>query len=113
MGKLEKYRQLIKDYINYYVEIDKRQPSSKFESVAVFDDEGGNYQYLSIGWAGKKRHFYTHLYARIYNDKIWIEEDLTEYGLGNELVEKGVPKSDIVLAFHSPEMRELTDFAVA
>lgn len=113
MDKLDKYRCLIKDYINYYVEIDKRQPSPDLESVAVFDDERGNYQLLSVGWQNGERHFYTHLYARIHNGKIWIEEDLTEYGLGNELVEKGVPKSDIVLAFHSPQMRELTDFAVA
>jgi hypothetical protein len=29
------------------------------------------------------------------------------------LVREGVPQSDIVLAFHSPKMREFTDFAAA
>jgi hypothetical protein len=29
------------------------------------------------------------------------------------LLEAGVPKSDIVLAFHSPSKRKFTDFALA
>jgi hypothetical protein len=29
------------------------------------------------------------------------------------LLEAGVPKEDIVLAFHEPEMRQYTEFAVA
>lgn len=113
MDKLEKYRELIKNYINYHVEIFSKGESSGVEEIAVFDDEGGNYQWLSVGWQNGERAFYIILYARLHNGKIWIEEDVTEYGLGNELVEKGVPKSDIVLAFHLPQMRELTDFAVA
>nr|WP_083883556.1 element excision factor XisI family protein [Spirulina subsalsa] len=30
-----------------------------------------------------------------------------------ELLREGVPKSDIVLAFHAPETREYTEFAMA
>ena len=49
-------------------------------------------------------------------DKIeWglIEEDWTEEGIATDLLEAGVPHEDIVLAFHPPEKRPLTDFAVA
>jgi hypothetical protein len=53
------------------------------------------------------------LFARIHNGKIWIEEDNTEEGLASLLVEAGVPKEDIVLAFHPPELRDLTEYAVA
>ena len=38
---------------------------------------------------------------------------ITLEGLATELVEAGIPKEDIVLAFHAPEMRPLTEFAVA
>ena len=34
-------------------------------------------------------------------------------GIADELVRAGVPKSDIVLAFQPPELRHLTEFAVA
>jgi hypothetical protein len=45
--------------------------------------------------------------------KFWIEEDWTEEGVATELLEAGVPSSDIVLAFHEPAMRQHTEFAVA
>jgi hypothetical protein len=42
-----------------------------------------------------------------------MEEDWTEEGITAELLKEGVPKEDIVLAFHDPESRKLTEFAVA
>ncbi len=42
-----------------------------------------------------------------------IEEDWTEGGIATDLLEAGVPKEDIVLAFHPPKMRPYTEFAVA
>jgi hypothetical protein len=47
------------------------------------------------------------------NGKFWIEEDWLEDGIVKELLAAGVPKEDIVLAFHHPEMRHLTEFAAA
>ena len=44
---------------------------------------------------------------------MWIEEDGTEVGLTNELLDAGVPTEDIALAFHPPELRHLTDSAAA
>ncbi|MGB8690593.1 MAG: element excision factor XisI family protein [Microcoleus sp.] len=45
--------------------------------------------------------------------KIWIQQNGTEIDLGQELVNIGVPKSDIVVGFHPPYMRQFTDFAVS
>jgi hypothetical protein len=46
-------------------------------------------------------------------DKIWIQRDGTECGVANELVELGVPKEHIVLAYQPPYKRPYTAFAVA
>lgn len=43
----------------------------------------------------------------IKEDKIWIQRDGTEVGIANELIEVGVPKSD-VLVYSSPYMRKFT-----
>jgi hypothetical protein len=51
--------------------------------------------------------------VRIKNEKIYIEEDWTEECIATELLREGVPKEDIVLAFHDPETRKFTEFAVA
>ncbi|WP_293064495.1 element excision factor XisI family protein [Okeania sp. SIO2B3] len=37
---------------------------------------------------------------------------MTEIRIAQELVERGVPKEDIVLGFQAPEMREYTDYGV-
>ena len=42
-----------------------------------------------------------------------IEEDWTEEGITSYLLAAGVPKEDIVLGFHAPEVRPNTEFAVA
>ncbi|WP_324704920.1 element excision factor XisI family protein [Lyngbya sp. CCY1209] len=39
-------------------------------------------------------------------------DDGTEIGFANELVRIGLPKTHILLAYHSPGMRQYNDFAV-
>ncbi|WP_309143394.1 element excision factor XisI family protein [Nostoc favosum] len=48
----------------------------------------------------------------IINDKIWIQRDGTEYGIAKELVNAGIPKNQIVLAFQPADIRQYTEFAV-
>lgn len=52
------------------------------------------------------------LHLDIKNNKIWIQHDETEIDIANELVNLGIPKEDIVLAFHEPLVRQYTGFAV-
>lgn len=49
----------------------------------------------------------------IKDGKIWVQHNGTERGIAQDLLELGVPKQDIVLAFHSPTRRKYTDFAVS
>jgi XisI protein len=44
--------------------------------------------------------------------KIWVQHDGTEDAIADQLVEKGVPKKDIVLAYHAPYVRQYTEFAL-
>jgi len=45
-------------------------------------------------------------------EKLWIQYDVTEVGVANELVEQGIPKEDIVLAYHAPFIRQYDGVAV-
>jgi hypothetical protein len=49
----------------------------------------------------------------IIDGKIWIQQNNLEELIVDELEAKGVEKSEIVLAFLPPEMREFSGFAVA
>jgi hypothetical protein len=51
------------------------------------------------------------LHFDIKSGKIWIQHDGTEDSIADELVALGVPKNDIVLAYHAPYNRQFTEFA--
>ncbi|WP_363267196.1 XisI protein [Okeania sp. SIO2B3] len=62
-----------------------------------------------VGWCGEKRVFGCVIHIEIRAGKIWIQRDGTAVGIANELIEAGVPKSDIVLGYKSPYMRKFTN----
>ena len=91
----------------------KNRSNSQTEIKLLFDTERDHYQVMNIGWQELRRIFACIIYVEIKDSKIWIERDGTEIGVANELVEAGVPKQDIVLAFKAPYKRKYTDFAVS
>ena len=111
MDKLVKYRELIKNYINLHASPQRTQGTT--ENHVIFDDDQGRYMLFRVGWFQDQRVRAVSLYVRLHNGKIWVEEDWTEDGIATELLAAGVPNEDIVLAFHHPEIRPLTEFAVA
>ena len=113
MDRLITYRTLLKDLLNQHAERIKQFPQPNIEVEVNFDEERDHYMLLRLGWTPKGRLFAPALYARLRNQKIWIENDWTDQGLATELLEHGVPPEDVVLAFHPPEMRVHTEFAIA
>ncbi|OQY48652.1 MAG: XisI protein [Anaerolineaceae bacterium 4572_78] len=113
MDKINQYSNLVKSLLQNYTDLACRYPVEYLETHAIFDDERKRYMVLDIGWSDKDRLHKPTLYVRLDNDKIWIEEDWTENGVATDLLAAGVPKEDIVLAFHHPKIRPLTEFAIA
>jgi hypothetical protein len=113
MDKLTEYRNLIKRLIQHYARLYQLEPVPGEEELLVIDEERDHYMLLTLGWDGDKRVHRTPLYVRLHNGKFWVEEDWTEEGIATDLLRAGVPREDIVLAFHPPSMRSYTEFAVA
>jgi hypothetical protein len=44
--------------------------------------------------------------------KIWIQWNGTEEEVGDRIIEMGIPQQDIVVGFHPPYVRQMTDYAV-
>ncbi|NES63983.1 MAG: XisI protein [Okeania sp. SIO2D1] len=112
MDKLINYQNIIKQILTNYQRISEQVPEPDIDEVLMFDDQRSQYLWFNIGWKNDRRIQSISVYIRIKNEKIYIEEDWTESGIANELLRENVPKEDIVLAFHDPETRKLTDFAV-
>ncbi len=109
MDKLEKYREYIVEIVKEY---GTHKPScGDTEVQTLLDRKNDHYQIVSVGWHGNKRIYGCSLHIDIKNGKIWIQHNGTERSVAGELTELGVPKEDIVLAFHEPYRRQFTDYA--
>jgi hypothetical protein len=113
MDKLNHYRQIVQKILTEYQQWAAGANEPGIQQNLSFDPDHDQYLWLSVGWQGKERHFNVTVYIRIDQAKIWIEEDWTKQGIANDLLEAGVPPEDIVLGFHHPSKRPLTEFAVA
>lgn len=112
MEALTRYRQVIRDLIDEYA---AGPPSSVGEvrSEVIIDEKQDHYELIYAGWVGNYRVHGSILHLDIRDGKVWIESDGTHDGIANRLVEAGIPKDKIVLAFKHPSMRPHTDFAIA
>jgi hypothetical protein len=112
MEKLDLYRQYVEEILRSHFRPNSAE--SDIEEQLLLDRERDHYQLLRVGWHDEEKPIYHPvIHIDIKNNKIWIQRDYTEVGTANELLERGVPKADIVLAFHAPYKREYTGFAVA
>ena len=110
MAKLEKYREYIKQLLTAYSQHEKSD--SWVELQTIFDSEHDHYQLVYVGWYKDKRVFVQILHLDIKDEKIWLQLNTTEDDITLDLMELGIAKDDIVLGFHSPDMRQFTEFAV-
>ena len=109
MATLDSYRRYVQDLM---IERAGNVWDKRIIPETIFDRENDRYQLVYVGWQDERRVYGVVLHVDIIDGKIWVQQDGTEVGIANQLVELGVPKQDIVLGFDPPMMRDLTEFAV-
>jgi XisI protein len=110
MDKLAKYREIIQQVLANHAQV--KPAYGEIERQIIFDVQQDHYQVVNTGWENRRRVYGCLIHLDIRDCKIWIQYDGTEIGVANELIEYGIPKQDIVLAYQPPYMRKLTEFAV-
>lgn len=111
MDKLDHYRTCIQTLLEQH-----SQPiinSGEVEDELLFDTVRDHYQLMSVGWKGLHRVYHTVLHFDIKDGKIWLQQNTTDIDVGQELIDMGVPKEDIVLGLHPPYKRPYTGYGVA
>jgi hypothetical protein len=107
MAQVERYREIVQDVLR-----ERAHSWPDIETQTIFDTERDHYQLVNVGWEqGTRRVYGTVTHIDIKDGKLWIQWDGTDYPVAEELLERGIPKSDIVLAFHAPYKRPYTEFA--
>ena len=109
MDKLEEYRQVVRELLTAHVST----AEPEIESQVILDTEHDHYQLVDVGWQGLHRIYACYIHIDIKDGKIWIQHNMTEADLGQELMNKGVPASDIILGLQPPYKRPYTNYGVA
>ncbi len=112
MANILDYQDKIKSILQAYIQ-DVQASSLDDEAYLVADDVTKHYLLYHNTWRNSSRVYGCILHVRIKNDKIYVEYDGTDVGFADVFVEEGIPKKDIVLAFHAPAKRQHTGYAVA
>jgi thiamine pyrophosphokinase len=111
MDKLEQYSQYIQTILAKHA---KYKPNrSDVDSELIFDTIHNHYQLMRVGWDGLSRVYHTVMHFNLKNNKIWIQQNMTDVDLAQELIEMGVPSEDIVLGLQPPYKRPYTGYGVA
>ena len=111
MEKIEKYQQVIKGILDEFI---ATMSANLEEEVFLVEDKiNKNYLIYHNAWRQSSRSYGCILHVRIKNEKVYVEYDGTDQAFADIFVAAGIPKEDIVLAFHAPAKRPYTGFAVA
>lgn len=111
MDKLNHFYNIIAPILKEYAALPYSCQNLKHK--LVISDDKKDYLLMTMGWENDVKIHGCLVHLEIINDKIWIHRDGLEYGIANDLVRAGIPKNEIVLAFHPLEVRHFTEFAVS
>ena len=104
-------KQAIIKVLQDYLEFLGSDPESTIQ--LVIDENQDHYLLIETGWHQNRRIYGTLIHIDIINQKLWIQQDGTEEGIANELVNQGISPQQIVLAYKTLDRRKITDFAVS
>ncbi|CAD5937953.1 XisI protein [Planktothrix agardhii] len=110
MDSLVQYREVIQEKLKEYTEIPYAY--GDLQCRLIISEDRNNFLLITLGWEDDVQVHGCLVHIEVIGDKIWIHRDGLEDGIANELVKAGIPKNQIVLGFHPPNIRPHTEFAV-
>ncbi len=113
MDKVTKYKKAVRQLAEEVAQLGQL-PDDLIETQLITDDEHGHYLLYFSGWKEYERTYgcFFHVDVRL-DGKVWLQYDGTDLILAEMLLEKGVPKEDLVIGFQALPKRKYLDFAVA
>jgi hypothetical protein len=111
MDRIETYREIVKQVIRSTA--DYLPVEDRVRCETILDDVDGHYELLSIGWSNQHRIHSALIHIDIHDGKVWVERDGTDLEIVQDLLDGGIPASEMVIGFHPPGHRKFTEFAVS
>lgn len=110
-AQLDQWRESLTKILQYYADLPYCY--GEINNLLIVSQDRNHFMLVNEGWEKHRRVYGTVVHAEIRTGKIWIHYDGIEEGITDELVEAGVPKDCIVLAFHPLHIRPHTGYAIA
>jgi protein gp37 len=112
MDKTITYQKIVQKVLDNFV-TERSNNNSPIVTQLIADTDNHHYQIVRTGWLKNKQIYNVIFHIDIINEKIWLQRNVSDYDIVEDIEQMGVPKTDIVLAFHSPTMRQHTGYAIA
>ncbi|MEZ4662858.1 MAG: XisI protein [Caldilineaceae bacterium] len=110
MAAVEEYRKRVQKLLEEYR--GPSSPTNDVEAQLIADTQNDHYQLVNVGWENGHRVYGCVIHIDIKGDKVWVQQNLTDQKIAEDLVALGIPKEQIVLGFQPPYMRKYTEFAL-
>lgn len=112
MDKYLSYQKIIVEFVKELSTFGQ-YPSDSIETQLIMDLEAGQFLLYYNGWEDKNRTYGSLLHIELKDSaKVYMHHNGTNLKIVDELMEKGIAREDIVLAFQPPYVREISGFAV-
>lgn len=109
MDSVESYQKIIKSVLRQYA----HAPShGDIEVEVIIDAMQNHFEIMHVGWDGSRRVHGSVIHVDIIDGKVWIQHDGTSSGIALELVEAGIARENIVLAFRPAHVRQHTGYGM-
>jgi hypothetical protein len=112
MVEVDKYRQIVQDFLTKVHPFGSSPYDQGVESQLVFATQHDHYLLVDVGWNQKTYVYGAIIHLDIKDGKVWIQRNMTEINLAEQLVEMGIPREQIVIGSPSPFMRQFSNYAV-
>jgi XisI protein len=119
MDRLDQYRDILYKILSHYTPLMSKpahaadQQENHITSAVIVSEDRNHFMVINEGWEGKRRIHSLIFHAELRSGKLWIHHDGIDRGITEELVVAGIPKDQIVLAFHPLHVRQHTGYAIA
>lgn len=112
MDKLTKYREILAETVRKHAAF---QPANgNIKTQAVIDEADGDFMVIDAGWSDNGRRVYdVVLHFHVEGETVRVERDNTDAEVVRELIEKGVDRQDLILAFNAEPYQRITDLIAA
>jgi len=106
MDKINRYKEIIREVFEAYA---LRKPINLpgVHHQLIKDEKRNHFILIAMGWQGEVQIHDWVFHLEIKGRKILVHEDTTDAAIAQMLFEKGIPESDIVMAYISDYEREM------